>query len=676
MKKRYLIFWMLIFFLAIGSCNRKELIDNVLANKHFRSMFRTAECVVVNGNDLVLAWYGMNEAAGYRLQIKYKSESFDTPIFDKTLPASETRITIPDLQYGSDFIARIKVISAIDTLYDSDWFGDGDDDDALGRRTGTRYSIPTIITVSEVTETSLKVSWNLKYNASVIVGGVAVPTPPIYQHAVASNGIDQFLMDSLSVTPTKRISAEPSQGIKLTQQDIDNKYVIIKNLKSNSPYTVNVFNNKIARYWDRHYNTVNLRTKGIPGAPILIPHVIDTGKVAIKGGYSRLDTIINNYLEDISLVEGTVFLLEPGKKYYCRSGVSITKGFTLKSKGPGMAQVVMSYPKEDGTGPGTMNWSVSRSPAGGEMGSIMIQKIRFEDIVFSAPDAVKGGINEYGAWIDGTGNYFFNQSSSAMEFELDGFEVENCEFTGMRRGWFRTQGTQQKVINNWTVNNCYFHDNGYRDASGGGYSFFRGDGTSPNTNIFKNVRLTNSTFLDCAMNMLFDEASGGIKYTWIGNPIWNITVENCTFVNFNTVSSKKRLFSLEGAPINSTIRFRKNLMILTTKRLAQTANPRNNYSAGMYVKSRPFTFDFGENYGTKGFLFDSDNLNSTSTGAMFNATTNPGGSTDAAVKLGAVPILPEDLMTDPDNGNLKYKNTTTVTNSEIYIKNIGDPRWR
>jgi hypothetical protein len=117
-------------------------------------------------------------------------------------------------------------------------------------------------------------------------------------------------------------------------------------------------------------------------------------------------------------------------------------------------------------------------------------------------------------------------------------------------------------------------------------------------------------------------------------------------------------------------------MILTTKRLAQTANPRNNYSAGMYVKSRPFTFDFGENYGTKGFLFDSDNLNSTSTGAMFNATTNPGGSTDAAVKLGAVPILPEDLMTDPDNGNLKYKNTTTVTNSEIYIKNIGDPRWR
>lgn len=675
MKKKNLFFWMAILFLVVGSCNKPALLDSILGNKQFRSMFRTAECLVVNGNDLVLAWYGMDGAGGYRLQVKYKSESFDTPVFDKILPASETRITIPDLQYGSDFVARIMVISSKDTLYNSDWFGDGTDDDAMGRRTNTRYSIPTILSVSQITETSLKISWNLKYSPSVIVGGLAVPTPPIYQHALGTNGIDQFLMDSLSITPTKRISTEPSQGIKLTAQDLANQFVIINNLNPNSPYTINGYNNKIVRFWDRHYNTINLRTKGTPGAPILIPHIVDTGKVATTGRYSRLDTIMNNYLEDITLVEGTVFLLEAGKKYYCRSGVSITKGFTLKSQGPGMTEVVMSYPKEDGSGPGTMNWSVSRSPGGGEMGSIIIQKIRFENILFTAPDALKGGINQYGAWVDGTGNYFFNQSSSAMEFELEALEVENCEFTGMRRGWFRTQGSQQKVINNWTVNNCYFHDNGYRDAKGGGYSFFRGDGSSPNTNIFKNVKLTNSTFVDCGMNYLFDENSGGVSYAWIGNPVWNITVDNCTFVNFNTLSSRKRIFSLEGAPINSTIRCRKNLFILTTNRLAQL-NPRNNYSAGMYVKSRPFTFDFADNYGTKGFLFDSDNFNSNSTGAMFHATLNPGGSTDAAIKLGATPILPEDLMIDPDKGNLKYKNTTTVTNSEIYTKNIGDPRWR
>jgi hypothetical protein len=344
-----------------------------------------------------------------------------------------------------------------------------------------------------------------------------------------------------------------------------------------------------------------------------------------------------------------------------------------------MAQVVMSYPKEDGSGPGNMNFSVSRSPGAGEMGSIMIQKIRFENIYFSAPDALKGAKNEYGAWIDGTGNYFFNQSSSAMEFVLEAIEVENCEFTGMRRGWFRTQGSQSKTINNWTVNNCYFHDVGYRDATGGGYSFFRGDGSSPNTNIFRNVKLSNSTFIDCAMNMLFDESSGGIKYAWIGNPVWNISVENCTFVNFNTVSSKKRLFNMEGAPASSFFRFRNNLLILTTNRLAQdgkSGQPRNNYSAGIYVKTRPCKFDFAENYGTKGFLFDSDNFNSTSTGALYHATANPGGSTDAAVKFGATPILPEDLMIDPDKGNLKYKDTPAVKNHEIYVKNIGDPRWR
>ena len=93
MKKKYLIFWISVVVLAMGACNRTELLDQVLLNKHFRSMFRTAECVVVNENDLVLAWYGMEGAAGYRLQVKYKSESFDTPIFDKVLPATETRIT-------------------------------------------------------------------------------------------------------------------------------------------------------------------------------------------------------------------------------------------------------------------------------------------------------------------------------------------------------------------------------------------------------------------------------------------------------------------------------------------------------------------------------------------------------------------------------------------------------
>ena len=96
----------------------------------------------------------------------------------------------------------------------------------------------------------------------------------------------------------------------------------------------------------------------------------------------------------------------------------------------------------------------------------------------------------------------------------------------------------------------------------------------------------------------------------------------------------------------------------------------------MYVKARPFTFDFGNNYGTKGFIFDSDNFNSTTTGALYHAVNNPLGSTDAAIKFGSVPILPEELMTDPDKGNLKYKNTPQVRNHEIYLQNIGDPRWR
>ncbi len=680
MKKRYYIFGVVMLIIVIASCMKSKVLDPVLENQFFRSMFRRTECLVVNNNDIDLAWYGMTGAKAYRLQMRYKSESFTTPLVDTILPATTTRITIPDLQYGTSFISRIMVLAtldktAADTINNSAWFGDGTDDDNMELKTNVRYAIPTIISVNQVTETSIKVSWDLAYKSTIIVGGNDVPTPDTYLHAVGSGGKDLFLMDSLSVSPTKRYSLEPKQGIKLTQQDLDRGYIVVNNLNPNSPYTVNVFNNKIKRFWDRHYNTINLRTLGTAGAPILVPHIVDTAQVAKLRGYSRLDTILTRYMDDITLAEGTTFLLETGKKYYCYSGVSITKGFILKSKGPGLALVEMSSGLNTDGSPRTCNFSVSRSPAGGEMGSIMIQNIRFEDILFTCPDAVKGAVNEYGAWVDGTGNYFFNQSSSAMEFVLESLDVQNCEFTGFRRGWFRTQGSQIKTINNWIVNNCYFHDNGYRDAKGGGYSFFRGDGSSPNTNIFTNVQVSNCTFEDNPMNMLFDDSKGGKSFAWVGDPIWNISVQNCTFVNFNTLSSKKRIFDLEGAPANSKITCRKNLFILTTKRLAQT-NPRNNYSAGMYVKSRPFTFDFGNNYGTKGFIFDSDNFNSTTTGALFHAVNNPLGSTDAAIKLGTVPILPEDLMTDPDNGNLKYKNTPQVRSHEIYLQNIGDPRWR
>jgi hypothetical protein len=67
MKNRKISYWIALCILLIGSCKRSQLLDPVLENKFFRSMFRITECVVVNQNDLVLAWYGMDGAAGYRL---------------------------------------------------------------------------------------------------------------------------------------------------------------------------------------------------------------------------------------------------------------------------------------------------------------------------------------------------------------------------------------------------------------------------------------------------------------------------------------------------------------------------------------------------------------------------------------------------------------------------------
>lgn len=85
----------------------------------------------------------------------------------------------------------------------------------------------------------------------------------------------------------------------------------------------------------------------------------------------------------------------------------------------------------------------------------------------------------------GLGNYFINQNSQAMPFALESFEIRNCSFRNMIRGWIRFQGPNRKLMNKFIVDNCMFYDCGIYDNNGRGYSWVAGDGRNANTNLLR-----------------------------------------------------------------------------------------------------------------------------------------------------------------------------------------------
>ena len=146
----------------------------------------------------------------------------------------------------------------------------------------------------------------------------------------------------------------------------------------------------------------------------------------------------------------------------------------------------------------------------------------------------------------GTGNYFINQPSSAMQFECESFEVRNCNFRKLVRGWIRIQGTaNSKYLRKMLIDNCLFYDCGFYDNTGNSYAYLDSNDGNVYTNLFNDVRITNSTFLDSPLVSL---CNGSQNLAWPSTTTWNIALENCTFVNFNVRSSGKYLFNMRYNP--------------------------------------------------------------------------------------------------------------------------------
>lgn len=758
MKNKYIYMAALLLGTSLGftACSDDDDATGA-SDREFMTMFRTDnntgkgdsdpyKSQIVDMNDVQLYWYGVNGAAGYQVRMALQpnvsngaaaweeSAQKGLLLLDTIVGPDVLELKIKDLQYATSYRFAIRTLSPQGEGHHSKWYGYGDGRqwaDWFGLDTDERYTTPAVIYASDVTKTSMRIHFDRAFDNA----GTDEEKEEMAKH-FTTDADGNFVFDKFTVeaSPTNPDAVVPEQfkSIQLTEADFQRGYIDVEGLAENSVYNFNVEDTKMANpcRWDRIYNTLVMRTDGEPGEPILIPwscnpndfsEDADGVRTTIPGvaDYQacKLDSVIMNFNKDSQLAEGQIFELEGGKTYYTYMNVELCKGFTLRTRpedlaaGKGRARVLLGgiAKKDNGACYASNNFMFGRRPQSGELGSIYIKTISFEDIDFDCPTATNFGEG------NAQGNYFVNMYSDGMGVTLQSFEMHRCSLQRMIRGFIRVQGKKVKKFEKVLIEDCDFYNCGYYDNNGRGYAWVAGDGSNAKSNIFGNFIFRGNTFYDSPRTCLITD--NGKDLSWAPDVAYNITVENNTFVNFSTRSTGRKIFDLRYMPGGSKITCRKNLFVLARK---DGDTDRNLYLEGADIRtingSGVLNIDFGDNYSTNigkdGATVGDDGIFSS---AAFTAKKNSIGTwytgpdpESLIVRVGADGgLAPTELFEQPcppnkfdpaggpndhkvkgiDGGkdqwtgnqadvNLHFKNTEKVHNSEIYIKGVGAPKWR
>ncbi len=442
---------------------------------------------------------------------------------------------------------------------------------------------------------------------------------------------------------------------------------------------------------------------------------------------TKISDVLSAYMNSED-AEGRVYYLEGGKTYFLSDYVTVVKGFTLKTNpediaaGKGRAKVCLgglaeltTYDVVDQTkhvSALTFQFMLGCQEVVEGEGLAKMDGIVFEDIDFDSPLA-----KNYGHQVAGKGsadhNFFINEWSNHEAVYLNSVTIRNCTFQRLIRGFMRIQGSRTTTIDNFTVDGCEFYNCGPYDRNGGGYGFVTADPLyGQGTNILRNMVWRNNT--------LFNTPIGHFITTNNRNMAWEdpdykykITIENNTFVNWNTMSSKNLLLSLRYTPNGSVITVKNNLFVQTKAKQDKRALNLNGadirYLQGACTDKA--TFDFANNWSTDDHIDASTGQVFTS--APFSATTNsfgkwltlpeaaniPNGEDGLKVhvaKISATDLMyqpnPPYWMTSSDNQTLEPESYSTESidgkgehsanlyfkdfDNEIVKNNVGASKWR
>jgi len=785
---------MMLLFMAVStgtlvSCHDDDGTGSGTTNREFMTMFITEKTsdkgddfpyycgldgAYPHGNTIHLYWYGVNDCAGYQIQMALQPkvsggadawasiQGTSDLLLDTIVGPDVLDLLIKDLQYSTTYSFAIRALSTLDDnvtdfSHASNWYGHGNGrqwQEYLQISTSERYETPFVVYVNQAQTTETTMHVYLNTNISDL--GLDL-TNEEDQQKLASY-YENFNIDEDGNFQYKYLRVQPSPNnpnstvgdgweyYEITDEDRERGYVVIDGLTANSVYVIDVIDPTVDVAVDAKYNTCTARSDGKPGDPILLLHddlisqynnqnvsedvqYLRSDVFALADEYDAapLSPVLTDFISNTDYAEGQTYYLEGGKTYYIDGNDITCKGFVLATNPDDVAEgkrakVICGLGKNSNVYSGTdgEQWQYAytmfmfgRRPEAGEGGEIYMKKLAFYDIDFDNPTALNYGDNQAGV---GTvaGNYFFNMYSDGMAVTLDSLVMDNCTFRRCVRGFIREQGVNYKVWNHVLIHNNQFMDCGYYNSSAGGYCWIAGSGNNAQSNLYKDMQVTENTFFDCPFPAFFSEEK---TVSWNAGS-WNITFSNNTLINFNTRANGS-IFKMRYLPDGSVYNVKNNLMVLCKQsgdqRVLQAWGADIRYTMTLSDgTSGHVTLNFENNWSTNNDLTNGSIFSGnawTATSNNFGKLVKEGTATlNGSLEVSVADISATDLMYSPcppsvaltsssqnmhradvldgtdtdrmiyrvDNtapkfiANLYFKNTS----NDIYNNSVGAARWR
>ena len=254
-----------------------------------------------HGNTIHLYWYGVNDCAGYQiqmgLQIKVsggaeawkKVQGTSDLLLDTIVGPKQLDLLLKDLQYSTNYRFAIRALSKLDKnilgdestfAHASNWYGHGNGrqwQEYLGITTNDRYPTPMAIYVNQA-ETTEK-DMHVYFNTNISQLGLNLSDEDDKDKYDAYH--ENFNIDADGNFGYKYLTVQPSPNnpnstvdekwkkYEITDEDRARGYVVVTGLTPNSVYVIDVIDPRVPVAIDSKYNTCTARSDGQPGAPIL-----------------------------------------------------------------------------------------------------------------------------------------------------------------------------------------------------------------------------------------------------------------------------------------------------------------------------------------------------------------------------------------------------------------------
>jgi len=355
-----------------------------------------------HGNTWHLYWYGVNDCAGYEIQMALQPkvsggqdawesiQGTSDLLLDTIVGPKQLDMVIKDLQYSTNYRFCIRALSTKDQnilgdrstfAHASNWYGRGtlrqwqeyfpnSGDTPYGGATAPRYPTPLAIYVNqaETTETEMHLYLNQTIKESLGYAEDATITDEddldkveAYYENFNIEDNERLGYSIIKVSPSpnnpnSEVDEKFKKGYVLTEEDRARGYVVITGLTPNSVYVIDAIDPRVEVSIDAKYNTVTARSDGQPGEPILLDHdallatqataEIPNQTASRADIYSRaanynaapITPTLYDFISNTNYAEGQTFELEGGKTYYLDGNDITCKGFVLRTRPEDVAQ--------------------------------------------------------------------------------------------------------------------------------------------------------------------------------------------------------------------------------------------------------------------------------------------------------------------------------------------------